>query len=163
MLLALVMTSLAGDPAVSGNWVLDQSEAEVAAVHEQAVETTLASLPWALRGLARRPVSKTVDNCPQLSIDLQSSQLVLHCAGKEPATIERPSQGRVITGEDGNPVTVDLNTADSWLSLRFATEDGGVTTRYALSGERLLVKKSLFSPRLDTPIEWEVRYRRSGT
>ena len=163
MLIAFMTMSMAADPAVSGTWVLDQPEAEVAAVHEQTVQTTLDSLPWAIRGFARRPLTKTVDNCPHLTIDLQSSELVLHCKGKDPATIERPSQGRVTTGEDGNPVTIDLETAASWLSVRFATEDGGVTTRYATSGEHLVVTKSLFSPRLDAPVEWVVRYRRSDS
>jgi hypothetical protein len=163
-MIALLMTLVLGaEPAVSGTFQIEQTPTQLDAVHGAAVQKTLDNLPWALRGLARGPVSKTVDSCTQLAIDLDASQLTLQCDDKADVIVERPSDNRQTVSPDGESVTVNLTTSDSELGLSMASARGGVATRYVVEGDRLRVIKSLFSDRLPTPTVWEVAYNRTAT
>ena len=158
---SLLMTlALAADPGVSGNFHIDQTESELEVVQGAAVQTTLESLPWALRGLVRRRVAGVITNCTDLSVAHTPSQLTLTCDDEPVHVVDLPAQGITKTDRNGNPMTVTVDVADTQMTVTFATGEGGVTTRYRPDGDKMHVQKTLFSPRLQEPVSWEVRYRR---
>lgn len=160
---ALTMAmALAADPAVTGTYTIEQTEAELSAIHSTAVQTVLDGLPWVFQGFARSPVSKAIHNCSALGIQLESEQLTLTCEGNSGRIVTRPANGHTMLNEDGEEMNVRLMASDRELSVQFSQPDGGITTRYIVDGDHLRVHKTLYSGRLETPVTWEVRYRKTG-
>ena len=104
-------------------------------------------------------MERAIGNCSQIGVDLQTQQLTLNCDDEPGRVVDLPADGVTTTNADGESVTTTVYASDTEMSVTFATGEGGVTTRYRPSGGRLLVQKTLFSPRLDEPVSWEVRYR----
>ena len=154
--------AMASEPSVAGTWQRIATQAEVDAVHASAVQTTLDSLPWAFRGLARGPVSRVVSSCGTVAIELTDGEFATTCDNKDRRPVQRPSNGRTTVNDKGETVTVTLRAAptDVWLEQR--TEEGGVQVRYHLDGDVLVVDKAIVSSRLEEPTRWSVRYRRTA-
>ncbi|MFT6146095.1 MAG: hypothetical protein ACJAZO_003473 [Myxococcota bacterium] len=157
----LASLALAADPAVTGSYQLDHSAEELSAVHEQAVQSTLDSLPWVLREFAKRPIRRVIYNCGSLGIALSDDALTLSCDDKQDKIMNRSTDGRATLEGYGEPVNVQLSTTATRLSVQFERSEGTVTTQYILDGDQLRVRKSLTSQRLPGPVVWEVRYRRT--
>lgn len=162
MFTLLMSVALAADPGVSGTFRVAHSAGELQTLHKAAVDKALADLPWAFRGVARGPLSRAISNCGELVMDLQPSQLTLQCDREAEQVVTRPANGHTMHNAHGEEMTVVLVASQSELSVRFETEDGGVTTRYIPAGDTLRVHKTLFSHRLDEPVTWEVRYSRQA-
>lgn len=150
--------AFAGEPAITGNWVLDESAESLASKHEEALQAALGQLPWAFRPVARGRLKQPIDNCATVSLSLDAQKFSAHCAGKDPFEQVRGS-AREITGKDGKPYKVDLQVGDTEVVLSFVGEDGGQRTRYRREGDTLLYTKELVSSWFDHPVSWTVRYR----
>ena len=162
MLFALVSQVALATPELSGRWQILQSPAEVERLHTEAVDEALGSIPWAFRGLARPHLTKTVDSCPDLTLSYADSGFSASCPDKPPFTFDAPLEARTIDGRDGKKVLVTPTPVANGLILRFDGDQGGLKSSYTLRDKTLEVRKEVFSPHLDKPIVWIVRYQRVG-
>ena len=147
-------------PPVTGTWTLAEAPDALAHKHAAALELGLSRLPWAMRPLAKGQLTKTIRNCAQVELSVEGGTFRARCGAGKPF-------GRAFgatapfTGDDGKPYEITLTESDTAVVLRFSGEQGGQQTTYTQQADgSLLITKEIFSPWLEAPFSWAVRYTR---
>ncbi len=158
-MLLLLLSGAHAAPPISGGWRLAEASDALQVKHEQAVQTGLSRLPRAMRPLAKPQLAKTVRNCAKVELALEGEHFRARCDDEKP--FEHAVGVGQITGKDGKPYEVTVTVSDATVTLRFSGEQGGQQTTYAPQPDgSLLLTKEVFSPWLESPFSWTVRYTR---
>ena len=157
MVLLLLASALAADPAISGSWVLADDASTVQQKQQEALQAAVADMAWAYRPFARPRLEPVVRNCDAIWLDVAPSTFQARCDDNDPFEVGRDGP-QAWTNDEGETFTVEVGAAGEALTLSFAGENGGQRTLYARDGAHLLLTKEITSPYLPTPVRWTVRY-----
>lgn len=166
MLVALTLgltAALAGPAevtaAAAGSWRFGEDRAVYDARTAADVETSAESVNFAIRGLARRELSKLVPPCPRFSFRPTDQHFVFECEGKNAVTAPWNGTGTA-TRDDGKQIPLVSSTSGTSVTVQLNGEGGGKTMVFQFADGGLTVHQTVTSPRLPTPLSWSARYVR---
>jgi hypothetical protein len=127
-----------------------------------AIEKAVGGMSVFIRSAARSRISATTQILAGYSISFESGKIVVRPQG-------RPE---MISGDQGEPADYVYNGKRSKLTQKFVdgrvvqvfvSEDGTRQNEFTLSkdGQTLALKATLTSPRLSTPVVYELSYKRA--
>lgn len=158
----LIGAAVAGEPSLTGTWVLDETDEALRARHEAAVQSALDQLPWALRPLARSPLQQIIGNCRELELGVHTETFRLRCDAHPELRVDPRRSPQPVEGQNGERIEMRIEAAPHAATLAFQGPEGGQRTAYHLDGDRLVVTTRLQGERLPEPVTWTVRYRRAA-
>lgn len=153
---------LTGGSWLNGNYILQPALSDSV---PNAVDSAVAGLNGIIRPFARRRLGHT--NQPARVIRLQLNADSFEVQFDTRAPIRTLIDGRAIpwTREDGERFMVHTKLEASRFIQRFEAPDGAKTYDYQLDPSRLLlsVHVTVQSPKLTTPLNYTLVYRRQGS
>ena len=149
------------DPTkVLGTYALSEDPTAVQARVDAAVETSVASLPWALRGIARSRM-KDLPWCRTWTLAVEGSTLAVRCAGSDrDVTVDLETHKGTTIGRDGSQVPVEASVRDDQLVLTLRGAQGTTVRTYQRSDAGLALSVVSSSDRLPEPLAFQVHYAR---
>jgi hypothetical protein len=168
MLLSLLAPALAVAPdaaataALTGDWRLAETRADVQARVDASIEAAIAPFNAVIRGLARSPVRAAAFICDTYHTVATASTFTVGCDGRGSATAAFGAPPSAGTGPDGHAYTVSATWGDG-ATLVFVSAQGSnrVTYRPDAAGN-LRVHKTIHVDRLDRDVAWEALYARAA-
>lgn len=152
-----VNTALAAD--LRGEYTLDSAASDDV---KPVIDRVVASMNFITRPIARSRLAKGTKAAPILALDYDEREIVVTFEPKNP--VRMPTSGASVpwTREDGETFQVTAQWKGAELSQTFKASDGDRTNVFRLdpSGEKLLMQVTLSSPRLPSPVQYTLVYRR---
>lgn len=156
-----VVTAEDGAERFSGVYDFAGGERERQGVRD-AVERAVQSLNFMIRGIGRRRLTTVTKVSSRIQFRVDPDTITLYFDTKKVAA---PRDGRWIDWTDpmGKPTRISFSISGNTLTQRFKGEDGARTNVFTISEDRqrLRLKVTIRSDRLEEPIVYNLSYGRS--
>lgn len=142
-----------------GTWIADESVVAIERLHREAVQESLAGLPWLTRIFARPALERAAWSCGTLGLERDETHLTVVCDDKAPVRV--PLDGTPARGDGPSGLAYQVQMAElaGDRALRFENELGVRWTSFHADGDRVVCRRRVESASLPIPLEWEVAYR----
>ncbi|MCA9718904.1 MAG: hypothetical protein KC468_29820 [Myxococcales bacterium] len=151
------------DPAarLTGTFRFVGGERQRSALRD-AIDKAVEQLSWVIRGIGRSRLEAVTKIPPAVTFEIGASTIKMTYFGRP--TVEAPADGTFVqrTDPQGKPMRVSFTMRGDTLVQKFEGENGVRTNRVTVSedGQRMTVRVSLESKRLQDPLKYTLSYRR---
>lgn len=146
--------------ATEGQWRFVSDPAAYEAHAHQAVESAVAEMNFAFRGIARSRLSKLSGACELYTFDLSSTHFTYTCQGYDPVVAPLDGSTATYTKTDGEVVQLALESTADRMVVTFAAENGGQRTIFDFGASELRLTREITSEYLPKPVIYVARYAR---
>ena len=144
--------------ATQGQWRFASDPAAYEAHAHQAVETAVAEVNFAIRGIARGRLHKLSGACALYTFDLSSTHFTYTCQGYDPVVAPLDGSTTTYTKADGEVVSLALQAQSNRVVVTFQAENGGQRTVFDFGEAELHLTREITSEYLPKPVIYEARY-----
>lgn len=159
MLLLVTAYAAPLDPtAMLGTFTLAEPVPTAQARIDAAIDTSVASLPWAFRGIARSRMSD-MDWCRTWKLASDGTTLTITCAQHpHPVTVDLATGRGTTKNKEGESVPVTATAGPGELVVTLKGEQGSSQRTYRRTDGRVSVRIVATSDRLPEPLAYDVHY-----
>ena len=161
--LALPLGAAAGaqESTMRGTYTLDRAHSDDV---NRAIESAVARMSFVTRPIARGRLRRTNQPYQRLEINYTQAQVSVKTDNRRP--MEAPANGQPVkwTREDGEVFDLSAEWQNGRLVQTFRAEDGSRTNSFTISpdGRTLTLHVTVRSPRLSSPVEYNLVYNRAS-
>lgn len=146
--------------SASGTWQLADAPSQVAEIKESAIDKTLQSMNFAIRGMARDRVSSAVTACGRYAISVSGAVMTVTCDAKPALTLNLDGSRSTYTSDAGKSYTVNTSVSGDQVTARFTGGEATMQTTYRFTGGQLMVTKIITSEHFGEPLKWTNGYQK---
>jgi len=159
--LALPAAADAQESSMRGTFTIDRARSDDV---NRAIETAVARMSFVTRPIARGRLRRTNTVYQRVVINYTQAQVSTTFDQRRP--VESPANGQPVkwTREDGEKFDLSTEWQGGRLVQTFRAEDGSRTNTYTISpdGRTLTMHVTLRSPRLSSPLEYNLVFNRAS-
>lgn len=147
-------------PALAGTWELDRRASDDVA---EAIDTAVAPMNFAIRGIARNRLTKTNPVYERLTIAFPGDKASVRY-GSKPAAAS-PADGTTVKWkrDDGEVLDLTSRVADGRLTQTFSAPDGARRNVFSVGEDgRLTLATTVTSSKLPKPLTYKLVFRKAG-